>query len=106
MERLFCDPAAVCGLSGVRDRVRGRAYALKRSVSFGVERRARAAAAARPDRRAEPYRVAIGGVALSLSCHHCDPAPCVDACITGGDAQREWPNSLAIQRSASAAGCA
>ncbi len=31
----------------------------------------------------EPYQVAIGGVALSLGCRHCDPAPCVDACITG-----------------------
>ena len=31
----------------------------------------------------EPYRVSIGGVALSLGCHNCDPAPCVDACITG-----------------------
>ncbi len=30
-----------------------------------------------------PYRPQVGGVALSLSCQHCSPAACVDACISG-----------------------
>jgi len=34
-----------------------------------------------PARRREVQPAPYGNI--SLACHHCDPAPCVDACITG-----------------------
>jgi carbon-monoxide dehydrogenase iron sulfur subunit len=83
MERLFCDPRRCVGCRACEI-----ACAVEHTPSKDLFRSVLDGELGPPRRRvqtvgAEPYRVAIGGVALSLSCHHCDPAPCVDACITG-----------------------
>jgi carbon-monoxide dehydrogenase iron sulfur subunit len=83
MERLFCDPRRCVGCRACEI-----ACAVEHTPTKDLFRAVLYGELGPPRRRvqtvgAEPYRVAIGGVALSLSCHHCDPAPCVDACITG-----------------------
>lgn len=89
MERLFCDPRRCVGCHACE-----LACAVEHSPKKELFE-AVLAGEVSPPRRAvqtlgkEPYRVAIGGVVLSLGCHHCDPAPCVDACITGAMHKRD-----------------
>lgn len=83
MERIFCDPRRCVGCRGCEI-----ACAIEHTPSKDLFAAVLAGELGPPRRRVqtlgeEPYRVAIGGVVLSLGCHHCDPAPCVDACITG-----------------------
>jgi carbon-monoxide dehydrogenase iron sulfur subunit len=83
MERLFCDPRRCVGCRACE-----LACAVEHSPAKDLFQAVLAEELGLPRRAvqtmgAEPYRVAIGGVALSLGCLHCDPAPCVDACITG-----------------------
>lgn len=83
MERLFCDPRRCVGCRACEI-----ACAVEHAPSKDLFVSVLRGELGPPRRRVqtlggEPYRVAIGGVALSLGCHHCDPAPCVDACITG-----------------------
>jgi carbon-monoxide dehydrogenase iron sulfur subunit len=82
MERLFCDPrrcvaCRACEIACAVEHTSSKElFAAVLNGDLGPPRR-------RVQRLgANPFRVAIGGVALSLGCHHCDPAPCVDACIT------------------------
>jgi len=82
-QRLYCDPRRCVGCRACE-----LACAVEHSPSKDLYRSVVENELA-PSRRSvetlggEPYQVAVGGVALSLGCHHCDPAPCVDACITG-----------------------
>lgn len=83
MERIFCDPrrCVACHACEV-------ACAVEHTPSKDLFAAVLSGELGPPRRRVqtlgdEPYRIAIGGVVLSLGCHHCDPAPCVDACITG-----------------------
>lgn len=83
MERLFCDPRRCVGCRACE-----MACAVEHTSSKDLFVSVLNGELGPPRRRVqllggEPYRIAIGGVALSLGCHHCDPAPCVDACITG-----------------------
>lgn len=83
MERIFCDPRRCLGCRACEI-----ACAVEHSPPKELYEAILADDFALPRREVqtlggEPYQVAIGGVVLSLGCHHCDPAPCVDACITG-----------------------
>ncbi|MFQ5855024.1 MAG: 4Fe-4S dicluster domain-containing protein [Anaerolineae bacterium] len=83
MERLFCDPRRCVGCRACE-----LACAVEHAPSKDLFQAVSAGELGPPRREVqlvgtEPYRVAIGGVVLSLGCYHCDPAPCVDACITG-----------------------
>lgn len=74
MERIFCDLRRCLACNACE-----LACAVEHSSSkelFQVVLREES-----PARRREVQPAPFGNI--SLGCHHCDPAPCVDACITG-----------------------
>ena len=83
MERLFCDPRKCVGCHACE-----LACAIEHSQSKQLWSVILNGETVRPRRAVqvvgrEPFRVIQAGRAVSLGCHHCNPAPCVDACISG-----------------------
>jgi len=83
MERLFCDPRKCVGCHACEI-----ACAVEHSQSKQLFSITLNGESVHPRRAVQvvgrgPFRTGIGGRAVSLGCHHCDPAPCVDACISG-----------------------
>jgi len=98
MERLFCDPRKCVGCHACE-----LACAIEHSQSKNLHSIILSAESA-ASRRAvyvlggEPYRVGIGGRPISLGCHHCDPAPCVDACFSGAMHKENGQTSCTASR--------
>jgi carbon-monoxide dehydrogenase iron sulfur subunit len=83
MERLFCDPRKCVGCHACE-----LACAIEHSHSKHLWSVILNGESVRPRRAvhvvgSELFRAGMGGRAVSLGCHHCNPAPCVDACISG-----------------------
>jgi len=74
MERIFCDlrRCLACGACEI-------ACAVEHSSSKDLFQAVLQEES--PARRREVQPAIRGNI--SLACHHCDPAPCIDACITG-----------------------
>ncbi len=83
MERLFCDPRKCVGCHACEI-----ACAIEHSQSKNLYSIILNGESAHPRREVQllgrdPYRAGMSGRAASFGCHHCNPAPCVDACISG-----------------------
>jgi len=82
MERLFCDPRKCVGCHACEI-----ACAIEHSQSKQLWSVILNGELVRPRRVVQvvgqTVRAGMPGRAVSLGCHHCDPAPCVYACISG-----------------------
>ncbi len=83
MERLFCDPRKCVGCHACEI-----ACAIEHSQSKHLFSLILNGESAHPRRAVQllgkdSYRAGMAGQAVSFGCHHCNPAPCVDACISG-----------------------
>ncbi len=83
MDRLFCDPRRCVGCHACEV-----ACAVEHSPTKTLFEAVLADDPPWPRRAVEmvgttPYMAGVEGMLVSLGCHHCTPAPCVDACISG-----------------------
>ncbi len=83
MQRLYCDPRKCVGCHACEI-----ACAIEHSRSKQLNAILLNGESVHPRRAVrpvgpEPYRAGSTGRAVSLGCHHCNPAACVDACISG-----------------------
>ncbi len=83
MERLYCDPRKCVACHACE-----LACAIEHSQAKDLFAIVLNSESVHPRRAVqlvggESFRAGIGGRPTSLGCHHCDPAPCVDACFSG-----------------------
>ena len=86
------------------DRCMGcRSCQLACAVQHSVSKNLFAAAAETPRPRARLYIERADGRNIPLTCRHCDPAPCLDACVAGAISRDE--RGVVVQQEDRCVGC-
>ena len=94
MERIFCDPRKCLGCRACEV-----ACAVEHSQTKGLFSAISEEELPLPRRAVQAFQ----GMNLSLSCRHCEDAPCIDACITG--ALTQDPKGAVICDTTKCVGC-